>query len=99
MSDIIKKPFPSYLDMPAQLPSNFWWSFRIATFAVMLVIMWLVATNPASGFALFWKVLIPSLPLLFALAPGIWRQICPMALVNQIPRTFKGHAADKKAKK
>lgn len=88
MSDIIKKPFPSYLDMPAQLPSNFWWSFRIATFAVMLVIMWLVATNPASGFALFWKVLIPSLPLLFALAPGIWRQICPMALVNQIPRTF-----------
>ena len=88
MSEVADKPFPSYLEMPAQLPAWFWWNFRIATFAVMLVITWLVATKPEIGFAIFWKIMIPLLPLLFATAPGIWRQICPMALLNQLPRTF-----------
>ena len=82
MSDVADKPFPSYLEMSARLPAAFWWTMRIAAFAVMLAVIWMVATRPADGFALFWKVLIPSLPLLFAVAPGIWRQICPMAFVN-----------------
>ncbi len=88
MSDVADKPFPSYLEMSARLPAAFWWTMRVAAFAVMLAVIWMVATRPADGFALFWKVLIPSLPLLFAVAPGIWRQICPMAFVNQLPRTF-----------
>lgn len=88
MSDTSHNRFPSYLDIPAQLPSPFWWSIRGITFAAMLGVMWLVMADPASGLALFWQVLIPSLPLLFAVAPGIWRQVCPMALVNQLPRTF-----------
>lgn len=88
MSEFVEKPFPSYLEMPSHLPAWFWWAFRVATVGVMLVVAWLIATQPEIGFAVFWKVLIPSLPLLFAVAPGIWRQICPMALVNQLPRTF-----------
>ena len=88
MNEIVDKPFPSYLEVPARLPSWFWWAFRLATVAVMLFVAWCVWTDPPLGFALFWKLLIPSLPLLFAVAPGIWRQICPMALVNQLPRTF-----------
>ena len=88
MSDVADKPFPSYLEMPARFPAWFWWGMRIATFITMLAVIWLVATRPADGFALFWKVMIPSLPLLFAIAPGIWRQICPMAFLNQLPRTF-----------
>lgn len=88
MSESTSKPFPSYLEIPAKLPASFWWAMRVATFAVMLAVLWLVVTNPANGFALFWKVLIPVLPLLFAVAPGIWRQVCPMAFVNQLPRTF-----------
>jgi nitrite reductase (NADH) large subunit len=88
MSEAIEKPFPSYLEMPARLPAAFWWTLRWGTLAVTLALAWLVVNNPADGFALFWKVLIPSLPLLFAVAPGIWRQICPMALLNQLPRTL-----------
>lgn len=87
-SETVEKPFPSYLDMPTRMPKWFWHGFRAATFAVMLGVGWLIATSPETGFALFWKVLIPLLPLLFAFAPGIWRQICPMALLNQIPRTL-----------
>jgi nitrite reductase (NADH) large subunit len=82
------KPFPSYLDMPTRLPKWFWHGFRAVTFGVMLGIAWLIAVVPETGFALFWKVMIPLLPLLFAVAPGIWRQICPMALLNQIPRSL-----------
>lgn len=88
MSDIADKPFPSYLEMPSRLPAWFWWAFRLATVAVLLFVVWTVWTEPDLGFALFWKLLIPSLPLVFAVAPGIWRQICPMAFLNQLPRTF-----------
>ena len=78
MSEIVDKPFPSYLEMPSRLPAWFWWAFRLATIAVMLLVVWKVWTEPDLGFAIFWKMLIPSLPLLFAVAPGVWRQICPM---------------------
>lgn len=88
MNEIVEKPFPSYLEVEPKLPTQFWWAVRVATFAVMGAVIWLVATEPEKGFAVFWKVMIPSLPLLFAVAPGIWRQICPMAFLNQIPRTF-----------
>lgn len=88
MSDLAEKPFPSYLEMTSRAPAWFWWVARIATVVVMLAVIWKVWMEPEVGFALFWKLLIPSLPLLFAVAPGIWRQICPMALLNQIPRTF-----------
>ena len=88
MSDTAHKPFPSYIDMPSKIPKWFWNSFRAITFAVMLGVAWLIAVSPETGLALFWKVMIPLLPILFAVAPGIWRQICPMALLNQIPRTL-----------
>lgn len=88
MSEASNKPFPSYLEMQSRLPAWFWWSFRLATFGVMSFVIWKVWTEPELGFSLFWKLLIPSLPLVFAIAPGIWRQICPMAFLNQLPRTF-----------
>ena len=35
-----------------------------------------------------WKVVIPLLPLLFLVAPGLWRNICPLAASNQTPRAL-----------
>ena len=35
-----------------------------------------------------WKVVIPALPLLFMVAPGVWRNICPLATSNQTPRAL-----------
>ena len=48
--------------------------------------MFVVATRPQAGLDLFWKLIVPLLPLVFAVLPGVWRQICPMALLNQTPR-------------
>ncbi len=45
-------------------------------------------TNPSLGLRLFWSGLIAYLPLLFLVAPGIWRNICPMATLNGLPRSL-----------
>ena len=35
-----------------------------------------------------WKIVIPLLPLLFLVAPGVWRNLCPLAASNQTPRVL-----------
>lgn len=88
MSQPAANPFPNYLEMPAKVPPVVWHVLRGATFAVMAGVTALVVVQPEIGFTIFWRILIPSLPFVFAVAPGVWRQICPMAMLNQIPRTF-----------
>jgi hypothetical protein len=43
----------------------------------------------------FWNVLIFAAPLLFALAPGVWRNICPMGTTSMFAR-YLGIGKDKK---
>jgi nitrite reductase (NADH) large subunit len=80
------KAFVPYLDMPTRLPSSLWWVLRVLTLAATLGMMVELWVEPQRGLDLFWKVLVPLLPFVFVVAPGLWRQVCPMALVNQIPR-------------
>ena len=86
MSQAKINPFPNYLEMPAKVPVIVWRILRGLALAAVIGISWLVVAYPDVGFTIFWRILIPSLPLLFAVAPGVWRQICPMAMLNQIPR-------------
>jgi NADPH-dependent 2,4-dienoyl-CoA reductase/sulfur reductase-like enzyme/ferredoxin len=44
--------------------------------------------NPPLGVRIFWGAFVPSLPLIFLIAPGTWRNVCPMAALNQVPRTL-----------
>lgn len=88
MSETQTKPFPNYQEIPKTLPAVAWWVLRVLTLLGTLAVLFLIATDPEQGMELFWRVIIPSLPLLFAVAPGIWRQVCPMAMLNQLPRTF-----------
>jgi len=41
---------------------------------------------PSLGLLLFWNILIPVAPALLVLAPGLWRNICPLATTNLLPR-------------
>jgi NADPH-dependent 2,4-dienoyl-CoA reductase/sulfur reductase-like enzyme/ferredoxin len=70
--------------MRSLLPKGVWTVGRIAALAVALGAALYIVVDPPRGLQLFWQVLLPSLPLLFAAAPGIWRQICPMAYLNQM---------------
>ena len=78
--------FPNYTQLKPRLPVKFWWFFRWSTFFLTVTIIYLLFAKPDLGLVLFWKLLIPLLPISFAVIPGVWRNICPMALLNQLPR-------------
>jgi len=80
--------FPNYTQLKTRLPVSIWWALRLASLLLTLTAIFLLFTQPDTGLVLFWKLLIPLLPLSFAVIPGLWRNICPMALLNQLPRTL-----------
>ena len=43
---------------------------------------------PDDGLYVMWKVVIPALPLLWLVVPGLWRNICPLSASNQTPRVL-----------
>jgi len=53
-----------------------------SVFALVGVLIW----RPEIGLAVAWGVIIPLAPLLFLAAPGVWRNVCPLAALNQLPR-------------
>lgn len=64
------------------------------TWRVVQLIVWLIGASilsfliflPETGILLFWNILIPVAPALFVLASGIWRNVCPLATTNLLPR-------------
>ena len=78
--------FANYTQRPARAPRSLWWALRVAVLALTLgQIGWLL-WQPDTGLRLFWGLVVPVLPALLVLAPGLWRQVCPMATLNQLPR-------------
>ena len=55
------------------------------------VVAGLLVAVPDTGLFVMWKGVIPALPLLFMVAPGVWRNICPLAASNQTPRVLGHH--------
>ena len=43
---------------------------------------------PRVGIDAFWNVLIPVAPALLVIAPGLWRNVCPLATAALLPRHF-----------
>ena len=70
------------------LPMPVWYGVRILSVGIALGLVIVLALRPAEGLFIFWRLFIPLVPLLFFLAPGLWRNICPMAVLNQAPRLF-----------
>jgi nitrite reductase (NADH) large subunit len=42
--------------------------------------------RPELGLKITWTVFAPALPIVFLVAPSLWRNVCPFAFVNQLPR-------------
>ena len=61
---------------------------RIGSLVAALVVAGLLIVSPDDGLFVMWKIVIPLLPLLFLVAPGVWRNICPLAASNQTPRVL-----------
>ncbi len=83
ISDKPTTSFPNYLEMPARTPLSFWLVFRYVGLAVFVGLAAAIAVWPATWLPVFWGLAIPSLPVVFLVAPGFWRNICPLAATNQ----------------
>ncbi|MFH5210698.1 FAD-dependent oxidoreductase [Antrihabitans sp. NCIMB 15449] len=80
--------FPAYTDLPKKIPLPVWQALRVISIGCFLTVIVLLFVRPAAGLFLFFGVIVPVLPALFLVAPGLWRNICPLAATNQIPRVF-----------
>ena len=81
--------FPNYLQLREQgwLPARAWLPLRFAAVATALATVASLLLAPELGLKLFWGLAVPVLPAVFFVAPGLWRNICPLAALNQLPRT------------
>ena len=80
--------FPNYTQIPTGISIRAWWGVRIASLAAAIVVAGLLIVSPDDGLFVMWKIVIPLLPLLFLVAPGVWRNLCPLAASNQTPRVL-----------
>lgn len=87
-SPAIINRFPNYSEMPGRVPASVWSVLRITTLAVTCALIVLLIVTPDLGLLLVWGLTIPLMPGILAFAPGLWRQVCPMAFLNQLPRMF-----------
>ncbi len=90
MPSTAAKYFANYTQIPGHLPSPAWMALRLLTLIATLCLAGALILTPF-GLTLFWGLAIPLLPALFVIAPGLWRQVCPMALMNQLP-LLAGHS-------
>src|SRR5215216_4287481 len=79
---------PNYTQMRQALPLRAWNLLRAVSVACAFGVILLLLVAPAAGLKLWWGLVVPVLPLVFFAAPGLWRNLCPMAALNQTPRVF-----------
>lgn len=78
--------FRNYTQRQSRVPMALWWAARALALLTTLALMALLLLRPELGLAVFWGLAIPLLPALLVVAPGLWRQVCPMTTLNQLPR-------------
>lgn len=81
-------PEPRYLELRLRRPASVWPLARLASVAGAIALCVVLLSRPDDGLFVFWQLLVPLLPLVFLAAPGLWRNVCPMAAVNQVPRVL-----------
>ena len=78
--------FPAYTDLPKKVPLPVWQVVRACSLLAYLAVIVALFVRPAGGLFVFFHVIVPLWPALFFIAPGVWRNICPLAASNQLPR-------------
>ena len=78
--------FRNYTKLQTRVPMAVWVAGRVVGVGVTLALALLLILQPELGLKLFWGLAIPVVPALLVIAPGLWRQVCPMATLNQLPR-------------
>ena len=85
----LSEPFPNSTQLPRRVPIAAWHAARVVSVAAAIGLCVLLVVRPATGLELWWGLAIPLLPLVWLVAPGLWRNVCPLAATNQTPRLLK----------
>lgn len=78
--------FPPYTELPHKFSRQLWLAIRAGSVLVYLAVVVALFVRPAAGLFVFFRVIVPLWPALFFIAPGVWRNICPLSASNQLPR-------------
>lgn len=81
--------FPAYTEMTHKVPATVWLVARVISVGCYVALVLAMFVRPALGLFVFFNLVVPVLPLVLLVAPGLWRNICPLAASNQAPRVFK----------
>jgi NADPH-dependent 2,4-dienoyl-CoA reductase/sulfur reductase-like enzyme/ferredoxin len=77
-----------YLQLRVRRPASAWPVLRLVSVGLSIALCILLLRRPHTGLTIFWSFVVPILPLVFLVAPGLWRNVCPMAAINQAPRVL-----------
>jgi ferredoxin len=80
--------FPTFTELSSKVPARIWQAIRVASIAACLAVIGLMFVRPGAGLFVFFDVIVPLWPALFLIAPGLWRNICPLAAASQTPRVL-----------
>ena len=80
--------FPTFMDLPRHVPRGFWHAVRLVSVLAYLALCVAMFVWPTQALFTFFKIIVPLLPILFFVAPGLWRNICPLAAANQAARVL-----------
>ncbi len=69
-----------------ELPTAIWIFFQVISVSVVIACIIGLFIQPDTTLYLLWSVLIPIMPFLLFIAPGFWRNTCPIASLSQLPR-------------
>ncbi len=78
--------FLNFTELPQRVPGWVWLIGSVVGIAVTGGLLWWLQVDPGLALGVFWTLLIPVVPLILLLAPGLWRNLCPLAFANQLPR-------------
>ncbi|WP_458686843.1 FAD-dependent oxidoreductase [Nocardia tengchongensis] len=81
--------FPAFTDLTSRIPLRVWQAVRVLSITAYLALIVTMFVRPAGGLFVFFKIVVPLLPGLFLIAPGLWRNTCPLAATNQLPRLLR----------
>jgi nitrite reductase (NADH) large subunit len=78
--------FSSGRSWPTWVPGRVWDVIRMASVLVSVALAASVALRPEPMLDVVWGMIVPLVPITLLIVPGLWRNVCPLATVSQLPR-------------
>jgi len=80
---------PRYITMRVPRGLGLWPLLRLVVLVGVGALVYALLRRPETALPLFWELVVPLVPLAFLTLPGLWRNLCPMATINQLPRLMR----------